>query len=151
MSLQRLVSMMLDILHLPSVQLIAHAISGCVTIVCHTECLGAWTLFWRPCRKAASQLKSTQGQNKLVKGGNCFEFRVGFEGLTPVVVIAVQLDSLKKLPLRQAAQSDDALSHVYKCGITSQGGRGGLDWEGRWQGDLDPWCCRRGRPCSDNR
>eukprot|EP00971_Amphidinium_carterae_P025528 503705-Amphidinium_carterae.1 len=31
------------------------AFSGCVTVVCHAECLGAWTSFWRPCRKVASQ------------------------------------------------------------------------------------------------
>eukprot|EP00971_Amphidinium_carterae_P265833 5273239-Amphidinium_carterae.1 len=31
---------------------------GLVTILCHAECLGAWTSFWAPCRGLASKLRA---------------------------------------------------------------------------------------------
>eukprot|EP00971_Amphidinium_carterae_P337063 6473707-Amphidinium_carterae.1 len=29
---------------------------GLVTVLCNAECLGAWTVFWRPCRESRSFL-----------------------------------------------------------------------------------------------
>eukprot|EP00971_Amphidinium_carterae_P125246 2481713-Amphidinium_carterae.1 len=52
--------------------------SGLVTILCHVECLGAWTSLWEPCRKwwpfAATFNASYLGENSELEGrGTIFD------------------------------------------------------------------------------
>eukprot|EP00971_Amphidinium_carterae_P260527 5168895-Amphidinium_carterae.1 len=40
-------------------------IDGDSLVALHAECLGAWTLFWKPCRKVASQFKSILDRSRI--------------------------------------------------------------------------------------